>query len=183
MMGLATFPHDGRDLSQLLRVAKHRAQLSERSVAEDLHAVRSMNQLLDALRWSAGKGLSFEQPQAIELPVADLFGLAATAVAEALRGGATRLLVSQRPGMCMAAAVRAAVGRDSEDARVEVVDVAQVEGAERIEVLALLAEHGAYSLLGRIDGEIMRAVHSADPMLVDFIADHFGMALHARFLD
>jgi hypothetical protein len=83
----------------------------------------------------------------------------------------------------MAAAVRAAVGRDSEDARVEVVDVAQVEGAERIEVLALLAEHGAYSLLGRIDGEIMRAVHSADPMLVDLIADHFGMALHARFLD
>ncbi len=184
LMGLATFPHDGRDLSQLLRVAKFRAEASARSLAHrrDLWKV-PMGELLDSILWETRDDVqSIESPRAIELPVRDVLTMAATAVQEAARSGATWLLATQRAGLSLAAAVRAAVGRDRDAPRLETMDLSAVEGCRDLEVLALVTQHGTYTLLGRVSGDIMRAVHSADPLFVDLVAERAGAALGTRFV-
>src|SRR5690606_18556754 len=108
LIGLATFPHDGRDLSQLLRVARYRAEASERSVAQRQDLWRlPMSELLDAVLWDArDDGTAFDSPRAIELPVRDVLAVASTAVQEATRSGATWLLASHRNGLGIGTAVR-----------------------------------------------------------------------------
>lgn len=184
LMGLATFPHDGRDLSQLLRVAKYRAEASARSVAHRRDLWRlPMSELLDALLWDVrDDGFSIDSPKAIELPVRDVLAVAGTAVHEATRSGATWLLASQRSGLGIGSAVRAAVSRDRDAPRIETVDLSAVDGCRDLEVLELVTQHGAYTLLGRITGDIMRAVHSSDPLFADLVADRLGAALGTRFV-
>jgi hypothetical protein len=183
-MGLATFPHDGRDLSQLLRVAKFRAEMSEKSlVRREVLARVPLNELLDTLLWVVeNEESSMEAPRLLELPVSDMLGVAACAAQEATRAGATWMIASQRPGMSMAAAVRAAASRDREAPRLETVDVTAVPGCEDLEFLALVAEHGAYTVLGRLNGDSIRGIHSADPLLADLMADRLSQALGTRFV-
>jgi GGDEF domain-containing protein len=184
LMGLATFPHDGRDLSQLLRVAKFRADASARSLAHKRELWRlPLGELLDAILWDVrDESPSIETPRAIELPVRDVLAVASSAVHEATRAGATWLLASQRSGLGIGSAVRAAVSRDRDAPRIESVDLAGVPGCKDLEVLELVTQHGAYTLLGRITGDIMRAVHSADPLFADLVADRMGAALGTRFV-
>jgi len=184
LMGLATFPHDGRDLSQLLRVAKYRAEASARSVAHRRELWRMpMGELLDAILWDVREDTaSIDTPRAIELPVRDVLAVAGTAVQEATRAGATWLLASQRSGLGIGSAVRAALSRDRDSPRIENVDLSAVDGCRDLEVLELVTQHGAYTLLGRITGDIMRAVHSADPLFADLVADRLGAALGTRFV-
>lgn len=183
-MGLATFPHDGRDLSQLLRVAKYRADMSERSVVrrETLTTV-PIGELLDTLLWVIEQGdESVEAPRLLELPRGDVLGVAAAAVREATRAGSTWMVASQGGGMGMASAVRAAVGHDRPPPGLETVDLSNVAGCKDLEVLALVAEHGAYTLLGRVMGDVIRGVHSADPLFADLVMDRLGDALATRFV-
>jgi GGDEF domain-containing protein len=184
LMGLAAFPHDGRDLSQLLRVAKYRAEASARSVVLRQELWRlPMGELLDAVLWDAREETdSIDAPRAIELPVRDVLDVATAAVQEATRAGATWLLTSQRSGLGVGSAVRAAVSRDRDTPRIESVDLSGVDGCRDLEVLALVTQHGAYTLLGRISADIMRAVHSGDPLFVDLVADRLGAALGTRFV-
>lgn len=183
-MGLATFPHDGRDLSQLLRVAKYRADMSEKSIVrrEGLAQV-PLGELMDTLFWvSEQDDKSVEAPRLLELPRGDVFGVAAAAVREATRAGNTWMLASHGGGMSMAGAVRAAVGHEQHPPGLETVELSGVSGCQDLEVLALVAEHGAYTLLGRISGDVLRGVHSADPLFADLVTDRLGDALGTRFV-
>src|SRR5690606_1896123 len=184
LMGLAAFPHDGRDLSQLLRVAKYRADASARSLAHRPELWRlPMSELLDAILWDTREDArSIDAPRAIELPVRDVLAVAGTAVQEATRSGATWMLASQRGGLSLSTAVRASASRDRDTPRIESVDLSGVDGCRDLEVLALVTQHGAYSLLGRSSGDIMRAVHSADPLFADLLTDRVGAALGTRFV-
>jgi hypothetical protein len=64
----------------------------------------------------------------------------------------------------------------------ENVDLTAVAGCEDLEVLALVTQHGAYTLFGRSNGDTIRAVHSADPLFADLVVDRLGDALGTRFV-
>jgi GGDEF domain-containing protein len=185
-MGVATYPHDGADLSSLLRVAKHRAEVSRRSVVRRLELERlPLGEMLDALLWVLGseEGTSAERPRSIELPAMDVVGLGLTALSEAVRGGGARIVSTLRPGMSIGSAVRAALGREREDVRFHAVDVTEAPGCNDLEVLSIVAEHGAYALIGRVDRGLVRAVHAADPLLADLLAQRLGEASGTRVMD
>jgi GGDEF domain-containing protein len=174
-VGVATFPHDGSDLSQLLRVAKFRADASRSSVVHTMSlAGLPLGQLIDALLAvvpdaQARKLAPLETPHYIELPVTDLMGLVSSAVGEATRGGTTRVLATQRAGLSVGSAVRADMSRVGEVLKAETVDVSRVAGCERVDVLIVIAEHATYTLAGRTEGSLVRAVHSTDPLLSDLL--------------
>ena len=185
-MGVATYPHDGADLSTLLRVAKHRAEASRRSVVRKLELERlPLGEMLDALLWGLGDGDGFgiERPRSVELPAMDLVGLGLTALAEATRGGGMRIAATQRSGMSIGSAVRAALGRERDDVRFVAADIADSPGCRDLEILSIVAEHGAYALIGRVDRGVVRAIHAADPLLADLLAQRLGEASGTRVLD
>jgi GGDEF domain-containing protein/DNA-binding response OmpR family regulator len=184
-VGVATFPHDGRDLSQLLRVAKHRAERAHHSMAgrRDLES-RSLGELLDAYFGDASDlGVAALAPRVIEMPAIDLVTLACTALGEARRGGTARVVVTHRPGVSLSAAVHAVFGRDLADAEIHVVDVSAAPDHADLEALAIVAEHGAYALLARVEGNHARLVHAADPLLVDLVALRLGEIANLRLAD
>lgn len=174
-VGMATFPHDGSDLSQLLRVAKFRADASRSSVVHTLRLGQlPLGALIDALLGlvpdpQARRLAPLETPHYIELPVTDLMGLVGAAAAEAARGGQTRVLATQRAGFSVGSAVRADASRVGEALKLETVDISRVPGCERADVMIVIAEHATYSLAGRTEGSLVRAVHSADPLLSDLL--------------
>jgi ActR/RegA family two-component response regulator len=189
VMGLANFPHDGSDLSRLLRVAKHRADACLHSVVEvlGLHSL-PFTDLLEALLGSAAVQSppgrpELEAPRYIELPATDAIGLALSAVREAVRGGEVRVVATQHAGISIGGAVRAEVTRDLEGVKLDVIEVSGVRGAENVDVLVIVAQHACYVLAGRSEGGLMRAVHAADPLLADAVLARLGEATSSRLLD
>jgi DNA-binding response OmpR family regulator/GGDEF domain-containing protein len=188
-VGVATFPHDGGDLSRLLRVAKQRAEASQNSVVHQLNLGHlSLSSLADSLlaqpfggSWSAARGL--ESPRYIELPATDLVGLALATVSEAWRGGQARVVASVHPGISVGGAVRVEHGRDGDGLRFDAVDVSLLDGCANLDVLCVVAEHASYLLLGRSEGNIVRAVHAADPLLVDLTLRKLSEASNLRLAD
>jgi PleD family two-component response regulator len=186
-MGVATFPQDGVDLSQLLRVARHRADASRTSPVRRLGLDRlPLPEILDALFWRLGEasqGLGLTAPQIIELPLMDVVGLAAAAVGEAARSGGTRIVASQRSGLSIGAAVRAALSQLRDEVALDVADISGQPACRDLEVLILIAEHGTYALLGRTTQGLLRAVHSSDPVLADLLVQRLGEAVGMRWID
>ena len=188
-VGVATFPHDGGDLSRLLRVAKQRAEASQNSVVHQLNlGALSLPNLADALLAQPAPNQSLtprglESPHYIELPAMDLVGLALATVSEAWRAGQARVVASVHPGISVGGAVRAEHSRDGEGLRFDAVDVLGLEGCANLDVLCVVAEHASYVLLGRSEGNVVRAVHAADPLLVDLILRKLSDATDLRLAD
>jgi DNA-binding response OmpR family regulator/GGDEF domain-containing protein len=188
-VGVATFPHDGGDLSRLLRVAKYRAEASQNSVVLKLRLnTLPLPGLVDALLGQLGEGVAgmlrgLEAPHYIELPAMDLVGLALAAVSEAARAGQARIVASVHPGISVGGAVRAEHGRDGEGLRFDAVDVTALDGCLNLDVLCVVAEHAAYVLLGRTEGNVVRAVHASDPLLVDLVLRKLSDATDLRLTD
>ena len=188
-VGVATFPHDGGDLSRLLRVAKQRAEASQNSVVHQLKLGElSLASLVDTLLAQLALGTSpaargLESPHYIELPAMDLVGLALATVSEAWRAGEARIVASVHPGISMGGAVRAEHGRDGEGLRFDAVDLTELDGCANLDVLCVVAEHAAYVLIGRNEGHIVRAVHAADPLLVDLLLSKLSDATALRLAD
>lgn len=177
-MGLSTFPHDGTDLSRLLRVAKHRADASQRSVTE-VFGLRELpfTELVDTLLGQVSMlnlGDSPETPRYIELPVMDAIALAIGVLREAVRGGEARIVATRHAGISIGGAVRAEIVRDVEGARLDVVDVSSLPGAENVDILAVVGQHALYALVGRSQSGLVRAVHSTDPALVDLLFERLA---------
>lgn len=185
-MGLATFPHDGTDLSRLLRVAKHRAESTSRSVIEKF-GLRELPlpELVDTLLGQVsmlGSGAR-DLPRYIELPVMDAIGLAIGVLREAVRGGEARIVATRHAGMSIGGAVRAEIVRDVEGARLDVVDVSGLSGAENVDVLAVICQHALYALVGRSESGLVRAVHTTDPALVDLLFERLVDYSNPRWPD
>jgi ActR/RegA family two-component response regulator/GGDEF domain-containing protein len=189
VMGLATFPHDGADLSRLLRVAKHRADASAASIVERFGLDRlALPDLLDALLGrvavqTARAGGGLDAPRYIELPAMDAIELALSAVREAARAGEVRVIATQHAGISIGAAVRAEVMREIEGVRLEVLDVSSARGAENADVLLIVAQHASYALIGRSESNLVRAVHGNDPRLTDILIARLSEATGTRLLD
>ncbi len=188
-VGVASFPHDGGDLSRLLRVAKQRAESSLNSVVNRLNLRElSIPNLVDALLGqpvleSAPAARGVESPHYIELPAMDLVGLALAAVSEAWRAGQARVVASVHAGISVGGAVRAEHAREGEGLRFDAIDVSAQPGCGNLDVLCVVAEHSSYVLLGRREGNLVRAVHAADPLLVDLVLSKLSLATDLRLND
>ena len=183
LVGVSTFPHDGQNLSQLLRVARRRAEATRHSLTRRLAPDQtSLVDLLDALGWE----LELPPPSAIsaarvlELPLTDAIALATTVVAAAMRGGATMVVVSHHESSSLGAAVRASVGPTRENVTLHTIDARPAAPRDYIEALAVIAEHGSYALIGRSEGGVMRGLHASDPLLADLLAERLGRAAGLR---
>lgn len=186
-IGVSTYPHDGTDLSKLLRAAKRRAEMSRRSVVRSLKLERvSLPSLVDELMHRAAKGgpdQDFEGARVIELSLRHAIDLALCAVSEAMRGGPTFVAVAHHPDLGLSSSVKAHLGHDKEGVSLHILDLRSAAGCEDLQVLTVIAEHGAYLLVGRSDGPGMRGVHGSDPILVDLITLRSGQTAGVRLLD
>jgi len=187
-VGVAVYPHDGGDLSRLLRVARHRAEVCRVSIVERLRLRElTLPDLVDALLsvppGSARSGPVTESPRVIELPTLEVVGLVQTALREALRGGATLAIVTRHAGVGIGGALGGDVVRPGAPRQVHAVDVSQSPGCANVEVCALLAEHGAYAFAGRLEGQSVRAVHAADPLLADLLIQRLSQVSGLRWTE
>jgi len=186
-MGVATFPQDGLDLSQLLRIARHRAEVSRHSPVHKLGLDRlSLPEILDSLLWrldEASQGLGMEAPQLIQLPMLDAVGLALAVISEACRGGETKVVASVHSGLSIGGAIRGGLGPDREPLQLEIVDLSGHSACRELEVLVVIAEHGVYSFIGRSSGGQLRALHFAEPILADLLVQRMGELARTRLLD
>jgi ActR/RegA family two-component response regulator len=182
LVGVATFPHDGQDLSQLLRVARRRAEATRASIVHRISSEQvGLLDLLDlpALSAEAPPATELSAPRRIELSLADAAALAGTVVADALRGGAALFTMAHHPNLSLGAAVRASIGSARENVTVHALDVRASQGDD-IEALSVIAEHGAYAFIGRNQGGTVKGLHAADPLFADLLADRLGRAAGLR---
>jgi hypothetical protein len=182
LVGVSTFPHDGQDLSQLLRVARRRAEATRASIVHRISSEQvGLLDLLDlpALSAEAPPATELSAPRRIELSLADAAALAGTVVADALRGGAALFTMAHHPNLSLGAAVRASIGSARENVTVHALDVRASQGDD-IEALSVIAEHGAYAFIGRNQGGTVKGLHAADPLFADLLADRLGRAAGLR---
>ncbi len=182
LVGAATFPHDGRDLSQLLRVARRRAEATRSSIVHRLgEGSVKIADLLETLEWEAGSPPleDLGAPRPLALSVADLTALAAAVTADALRGGAALITVAHHGSLCLGAAVRAALTPLRDNVTLHTLDV-RSSGGDDVEALSIIAEHGCYALIGRSQGGFVKGLHAADPLLADALAERLGRAAGLR---
>jgi diguanylate cyclase with GGDEF domain len=187
-IGVATYPHDGTDLSRLLRAAKRRAEMSRSSVVrrlkvEGLGLSSLVNELMVLSRRNGASEPNFEGARPIDLSLRDAVDLAISAVSEAMRGGPTFVAVAHHPELGLSSSIRAHLGHEREDLSLHILDLRAAEGCEDLQVLTVIAEHGAYLLVGRSDGVGMRGLHGSDPILVDLITLRSGQTAGVRLLD
>jgi GGDEF domain-containing protein/DNA-binding response OmpR family regulator len=185
-IGVATYPHDGTDLSKLLRAAKRRADTSRRSVVRSMKLEGvSLPAIIDDLmaRAASSSDPDFEGARPIELSLRHAIDLALSAVSEAARGGPTFVAVAHHPELGLSSSVRAHLGHEREGMSLHILDLRNAAGCEDLQVLTVIAEHGAYMLVGRSDGTGMRGVHGSDPILVDLITLRSGQTAGVRLLD
>lgn len=184
LVGVATFPHDGQDLAQLLRVARRRADGSAGSIVHELAGTDLTLPDLCTVKvkdvGSAAADLFAARP--FTLTVSDTAALATTAVNEALRGGSAVVVVAHHAGVSVGGAVRALLGSGREGVLLHAIDTSGAPGGRNIEALAVLAEHGAFALVGKSDGRIVRGCHAADPLFVDLVAERIGRAGGVRVM-
>lgn len=183
MVGVSTFPHDGQNLSQLLRIARRRADATRHSLVRRLGPDQSgLLDLLDVHGWereAAGPN-ALSAARSVELPITDAVALATTVVGDAVRGGATMLVVSHHERSSLGAAVRASLGPPRDNVTLHAIDARPASPQESIEALAVIAEHGSYALIGRSEGGVVRGLHAADPLLADLLAERLGRAAGLR---
>ena len=185
LVGVATFPHDGRDLATLLRVARRRADSSADSTVHRLSGGDTgLVELCSAPVPDVGRAAAnLFAARPFRLSLSDAAALAATAVTEALRGGAAMVVVADHPGLALGAAVRGAVGSGRKGVVLHAVDTSSsAAGAADVEAVAVFAEHGSFALVGRGDGAELRGCHAADPLFSDLLADRIGRAGGVRVL-
>ena len=186
-VGVAAYPHDGGDLSRLLRIARHRAEVCRVSVVERLLLRKlGLAEIVDALLAEpAGIGQRtplLDIPRPIELPMTDVVGLVQAAMREAARGGAVLAALTRRAGVGIGGAL-AGDAMPAGSRQIHAVDVSALPGCANVEICALVAEHGAYALVGRSEGHSVRAVHAADPLLADLLIQRLSQASGARWSD
>ncbi len=185
-VGVAVYPHDGGDLSRLLRVARHRAEVCRISpvVRLGLRAL-PLGEIVDALL-AEPAGVTrdwLEAPRVLELPTTDIVGLVLAAVREASRGGSVLIAVTRHDGVGIGGALSAEAGRSVPGRQVHAVDVGAVPGCKNVEVCAVVGEHGTYALAGRSEGHSIRAVHAADPLLADLLIQRLAQVSGTRLSD
>ena len=174
-MGLAVFPHDGADLSRLLRIAKRRAEARRRSAvhALGLHE-KPLDEIIDALL-DAKDFDGPDGPKSFEGTLAEGFAITTAAIQEGLRGGAALVVAADHEGLGLASAVRAATAHDRDKVELHIKQPQIVIDGHPLEIALIVAEHGVHVLAGRSYEGRLRAVQAADPLLADLFMQRLGI--------
>ncbi|WP_437966912.1 diguanylate cyclase [Sorangium sp. So ce260] len=184
LVGVATFPHDGQGLAQLLRIARRRAEATKSSIMhripQDRRSIGEIFSLLVREPPTAEGPAAIAAPRALDLSVSDTVLLATSVIRNAVRGGAVFILVAHHDGLSLGAQVKALLASPRDDVVVHALDLRSSPGCDDIEALCVLAEHGAYALVGRNQGGFVKGIHAADPLLADFLAERLGRAAGLR---
>jgi len=205
-VGVAAFPFDGEDLSRLLRIARRRA---ERWSPYDAH-VATHRVLREATQWLARAHKPGERPAEgvapfipLEVPLRDGWALFDMIVREATRAGDATIAIhgahdSTEPSLGLAHGVRAstidAMGPTSTPGGQPRVErdrdiLSLMTGVSRLsadlpfqglEVIAVLAEHACYGLIGRVaDGRLL-ALHGHDLPIVEALINGLEQPVFRR---
>jgi ActR/RegA family two-component response regulator len=183
-VGVASFPHDGANLSQLLRVARRRSDACRASPVR-----RTCGHLatLDDMLWALEGAPPVDDPalagvatRPLDLPPEAARALVASVLGDAARAGAAMVLAAGAEGAEVGGAVRQASATARDGVAVYVVDIERMPGQPTVEALAVLSEHATYALLARESGGRLRGVHSADPLLADLLAERVGRTAGLR---
>jgi hypothetical protein len=186
LVGVSTFPHDGNDLSQLLRAARRRADATRGSIVRRLSAGgTSLVEIVDALSWEleAPSLTAIYSARPIDLPSSAAAAVGAAVVADAVRGGSTIVVVTQHQGLGVGASLRAVIPAQRDNVTLHTVDVRPAIPGEDLEALAVLAAHGAYAFIARHAQGAMRGLHAAGPLLTDLLAERLGRAAGLRLFN
>jgi ActR/RegA family two-component response regulator len=183
-VGVAAFPHDGPNLSQLLRVARRRSEACRAStVRRTCGHLSTLDEMLWALEGAAPSSdpaLAGMVTRALDLPPDAARALVGSVLAEAARAGSALVLAAGGEGAQVGNAVRQASATAKDGMAVYVVDLERMPGQPSVEALAVLSEHATYALLARESGGRLRGIHSADPLLADLLAERVGRTAGVR---
>jgi DNA-binding NarL/FixJ family response regulator len=182
LAGVATFPHDGQDLLKLQRVARRRAEESRFSTVHALDPEHSsVSDILDGLERAAATNRGPLAPKRIELPMGQAAALTSVLLAEALRGGGVHAVVTYHPEPNLFSTVRYMLGGGPRPGvTFRALDVRNAPDCATIEAVCVVAEQGAYALIGHVETGIFRGAHTSDPLIVDTLADRIGRAAGIR---
>jgi len=206
-VGIASFPFDGEDLSRLLRIARRRA---ERWSSWDASAAthRLLRDAIGWLSEPhrpgdlPTRGVGPLVP--IEVPLRDGWALFDTMVREATRAGDATIALhaphdSTEASLGLAQGVRAAtmdaIGPSSSPGQTTVRSerdrdvLSLMTGLSRLtdfatfpglEVVAVLAEHACYGLVGRVDAGRLIALHGHDLPIVEALVNGLEQPVFRR---
>lgn len=206
-VGVAAFPFDGEDLSRLLRIARRRA---ERWGPYDSHAathrvLREATEWLAKERRPGDPPRAGIAPLVpIEVPLRDGWAMFDTIVREATRAGDATIAIhgaqdSTEPSLGLAhgvrastidamgpnsmpggAAVRVERDRDMLSLMTGVSRLASEVPFQGLEVVAVLAEHASYGLIGRVDEGRLIALHGHDLPIVEALINGLEQPVFRR---
>jgi len=183
-VGVASFPHDGPNLSQLLRVARRRSEACRASsVRRTCGHLGSLDEMLWALEGAAPNddpALAGVATRPLDLPPDAARMLVTSVLADAARAGSALVLAAGAEDAQVGGAVRLASANAKDGFAVYVIDQERMPGEAGVEALAVLSEHATYALLAREAGGRLRGIHSADPLLADLLAERVGRTAGLR---
>jgi hypothetical protein len=146
----------------------------------------SLAALVDEVSARAATSLldsDFESARPIALSLRDAIDVSISVVSEAMRGGPTFVAVAHHPELGLSSSVRAHLGHERDGVSLHILDLRAAPSCQDLQVLTVIAEHGAYLLAGRSDGAGLHGVHGCDPILVDLITLRAGQTAGVRLLE
>ena len=187
LTGIASYPQDGGSLSALMQAAQQRAHAAEdsrlrRLGLERLELTKLLGQLLAAAVPSDSQSGAYD-PHFIELALLDVVSLAVAAIREALRAGEVTVIASCHTPMSLGSLLRSTSAATDPRVTLRLADLSEYPALRDLEGLVVIAEQGTYALLGRAEQGVVRAVHSADPLLGDLLVFALSRAAGTRFLE
>ena len=185
--GVATYPQDGDRAEILLdRARRRRAAVVSSPIRELDQRAPALRPFIDALLEAPPVDSSVGSPYPLELSPAAARSLVYYACIEARRSGMPWILVTQpkearassrsgAPGSrrtftSFAAAAREACAAPGQPATIVESRLRAEPGAEEVEAIVVLSEHGLWACCGIEDRDRFVAIHAADAALVDALA-------------
>jgi GGDEF domain-containing protein len=206
-VGVASFPFDGEDLSRLLRIARRRAERWSPWDAS-FECTRLLGEAIAWLGRGHRPGALPNDHVGplvpIEVPLRDGWALFDTIVREATRGGDATIAIhatqdGSEPSLGLAQGVRAstldAMGplasatamptraerdRDVLSLMTGVSRLTETAPFAGLEVLAVLAEHACYGLVGRVEDGRLVALHGHDLPIVEALVNGLEQPIFRR---
>ncbi|HEX7667161.1 MAG TPA: hypothetical protein VF407_21670, partial [Polyangiaceae bacterium] len=154
------------------RARRRRAQLVSSPIRELDQRARPLRAFVDALIEAPLVDGTVGSPYPLELTADGARSLVIHACVEARRGGMPWIMVTQRPEgtSLFAAAAREACAAPGEPATIVESRLRAELGAEDVEAIVVLAEHGMWACCGIEERDRFVAVHAAEPAMVDALA-------------